>query len=389
MSLLKLEDFDLRGKRVLVREDFNVPMQQGQITNDIRLQATLPTIQLLMKKGAKILLMSHLGRPQEGIIDKENSLAPVADRLAMLLEHPVRFVHHPLQQTIPIENGEVVLLENTRFLIGEEANEAALSKALAALCDVYVMDAFASSHRKHASTYGVAEYAPLAIAGPLLQQEVNALQRILSHPDRPLVAIVGGAKVSSKLALLENLLDKVDTLIVGGGIANTFLAASGKPVGNSLIEPDLLTKAQEILHKAKPGALPLPTDVRTATEFVATAAASEKLISDIQPEDRILDIGPETEKHYQQIIHQAGTILWNGPVGVFEFANFQQGTKAIANAIKNSSAFSVAGGGDTIAAIDEFGLHQEISYISTGGGAFLTYLEQGTLPCIEVLACKS
>ena len=387
MSLLSLNDIDLKGKRVLVREDFNVPMQNGQITNDTRLLAAIPTIELLLEKGAKIILMSHLGRPQEGVLDKENSLAPVADRLSALLSKPVRFITDPLQN-FPLHTGEIVLLENTRFWVGEEANDVQLSKSLAALCDIFVMDAFASAHRKHASTYGVAKYAKKAVAGLLLQKEVQALEQILLNPKKPLVAIVGGAKISTKLALLKNLLQKVDTLIVGGGIANTFLAAKGVNIGQSLVETNLIKTAKDILSKAKPGTLPLPVDVVTATEFSMQSKGTAKSLDQINEDDRILDIGAKTSELYRELILSAGTVLWNGPVGVFEFPAFAQGTKEVANAIKDSPAFSVAGGGDTIVAIDEFKIHDDVSYISTGGGAFLTYLEQGNLPCIEVLACK-
>ncbi len=386
MTILRMTDLDLRNKRVLIREDFNVPIQDGHITNDRRLQAAIPTIQLALKQNAKIILISHLDRPKEGMVDPALSLAPIAKRLAELLNHPIRFVENWIDG-VEVAAGEIVLGENARFLSGEKANDPALAKKMAALCDIFVMDAFGTAHRAEASTTGIAEYAPIACGGPLLMAELDALHRALANPKRPLLAIVGGAKVSSKLTVLESLLEKVDQLIVGGGIANTFIAAAGFSVGKSLYEPDLITTAQRLQQRAqqKGAMIPLPKDVIVADQFAADANGSVRHVDDINANDMVLDIGPETIKQFAEIIKQAGTIIWNGPVGVFEFPAFSRGTEAIAAAIAASSAYSLAGGGETLAAIDQFHVGDKISYISTGGGAFLEYIEGKKLPAVEIL----
>ena len=382
-----MQDIDLRNKRVLIREDFNVPLDDnGRITSDLRIQAALPTIRSALKQDAAVMLMSHLGRPTEGKFVTKYSLAPVAQRLGELLGQTVRLVND-WHDGVHTKSGEVVLLENVRFNKGEKNNDTKLAKQLASLCDVFVMDAFATAHRVQASTYGVAEYAPIAVAGPLLQAELAALNQITEQPQKPFIAIVGGSKISTKLAVLEKLLDKVDQLIVGGGIANTFIVAAGYDVGRSLYEPDLVTMAEKLMaHAQTSGAqIPLPLDVITATEFSAVATAHVKSISEISAEDMILDVGPKTIEHYASIIKQAKTIVWNGPVGVFELAPFAAGTKALAQTIAASDAFTVAGGGDTLAAIDKYHLRDKISYISTGGGAFLELLEGKTLPAVAML----
>jgi len=376
-----MADQPLRGARVLIREDLNVPLKGGEVSSDARIRAALPTIEAALAAGAAIILMSHLGRPTEGEFDQALSLAPVAAHLASLLGKPIRLVAD-WQYGIELVPGEIVMLENVRFNPGEKADDDTLGKAYAALCDVFVMDAFGTAHRAQASTHAVAKYAPIACAGPLLAGELNALEQALANPKRPMIAIVGGSKVSSKLTVLESLVDKVDQLIVGGGIANTFLAASGAPVGKSLCEHDLVPAARALMAVTR---IPIPTDVVTAPEFSETAPATLKSAQDVTDNEMILDIGPETSAAIAEILSTAGTILWNGPVGVFEFDQFADGTRAIALAIADSDAFSLAGGGDTLAAIDKFGIAGQISYISTGGGAFLEYVEGKTLPAVAIL----
>ncbi|APF01972.1 phosphoglycerate kinase [Legionella pneumophila serogroup 1] len=386
MNLIKMSDIDLSGKRVLIREDLNVPIKDGMITSDQRLQAALPTIKSALDSGAAVIVLSHLGRPEEGKYEKKFSLEPVADYLRKNLEYPVRFVKDYLSG-VDVKPGELVVCENVRFNPGEKANDEALAKKLASLCDVFVMDAFGTAHRAQASTYGVAQYAPVAVAGPLLIRELEALNQVLKAPKKPIVAIVGGAKVSSKLSLLKQLVGMVDVLIPGGGIANTFLKAQGFEIGISLYEPDLLDEARHILILAKEKGcqIPLPTDVVVGKTFSETCPAFNKSLSNVAEDDMILDIGPETIRDYVDLIHEANTIIWNGPVGVFEFPQFAYGTRAIAIAIAESDAFSIAGGGDTLAAVDLYDLNQQISYISTGGGAFLECLEGKTLPAVAIL----
>ncbi|HAU3930428.1 TPA: phosphoglycerate kinase [Legionella pneumophila] len=386
MNLIKMSDIDLSGKRVLIREDLNVPIKDGMITSDQRLQAALPTIKSALDNGAAVIILSHLGRPEEGKYEKKFSLEPVADYLRKNLEYPVRFVKDYLSG-VDVKPGELVVCENVRFNPGEKANDEALAKKLANLCDVFVMDAFGTAHRAQASTYGVAQYAPVAVAGPLLIRELEALNQVLKAPKKPIVAIVGGAKVSSKLSLLKQLVGMVDVLIPGGGIANTFLKAQGFEIGISLYEPDLLDEARHILILAKEKGcqIPLPTDVVVGKTFSETCPAFNKSLSNVAEDDMILDIGPETIRDYVDLIHEANTIIWNGPVGVFEFPQFAYGTRAIAIAIAESDAFSIAGGGDTLAAVDLYDLNQQISYISTGGGAFLECLEGKTLPAVAIL----
>ena len=385
MAILRMSDVDLANKRVLIREDLNVPVADGAVTSDARIRAALPTIQAAVDAGAAVMLMSHLGRPSEGQPDEEFSLAPVARHLGSLLGRDVPLVKDWIDG-VDVAPGDVVLLENVRFLNGEKKSDAALSKKMAALCDVFVMDAFGTAHRAQASTYGVAEHAAIACAGPLLAAELDALGKALKNPDRPLVAIVGGSKVSTKLTVLDALAGIVDTLIVGGGIANTFIAAAGHNVGKSLYEADMLETAQRL---AKGGAgradIPVPDDVIVANEFSADAAATTKTVDDVTDNELILDIGPKTAARFNDILKTAGTIIWNGPVGVFEFDQFGDGTRVLAEGIAASSAFSVAGGGDTLAAIDKYGVADRISYISTGGGAFLEFVEGKTLPAVEVL----
>ena len=377
MKFNTLDDLNLEGKRVLVREDLNVPIHEGEITSDARLEAALPTIEKILEKGGAVMLMSHLGRPTEGEENKEFSLAPAAVWLTNRLGKPVSLVKNWING-VEIKPGEVKLLENVRFLKGEKANDEALAKKMANLCDVYVMDAFATSHRKEASTYGV---------GLLLEKELNALTKVIQNPASPMVAIVGGAKVSTKLTVLNTLLDKVDQLITGGGITNTLLLAKGYKVGNSLVEKDLVPEAKKLLKRAEAEGkeIPLPIDVVVGKAFSADAEAVIKPISEIEADDMIMDIGPETSALYSKILANAKTIVWNGPVGVFEFANFAEGTKQLGEAIAKSDAFSIAGGGDTVAAVEEFGLKEDISYISTGGGAFLELLEGKVLPAVEML----
>lgn len=385
MSVIKMDEVDLSAKRVLIREDLNVPIADGKITSDVRVRAVLPTIKKALETNAAVMLMSHLGRPVEGEPDAKYSLKPVADQLSSLLGANVKLVTDWIDG-VDVEPGQVVLLENVRFLEGEKACDEDLSRQMATLCDVFVMDAFGTAHRAQASTFGVARFATVACAGPLLVAELAALKKALEKPARPMVAIVGGSKVSSKLTVLASLADIVDQLIVGGGIANTFIAAAGHDVGKSLYEVDMVDMARELAaDKEDRAAIPVPVDVVTAKEFSAEAAAEIKSISDVAPDDLILDIGPETSAQFAAILAGAGTIIWNGPVGVFEFDQFGEGTKAIAEAIADSQAFSIAGGGDTLAAIDKYGVVKDISYISTGGGAFLEFVEGKKLPAVAIL----
>ncbi len=385
MSVIKMDEVDLSAKRVLIREDLNVPIADGKITSDVRIRAVLPTIKKALETNAAVMLMSHLGRPVEGEPDAKYSLKPVADQLSSLLGANVKLVTDWIDG-VDVEPGQVVLLENVRFLEGEKACDEDLSRQMATLCDVFVMDAFGTAHRAQASTFGVARFATVACAGPLLVAELAALKKALEKPARPMVAIVGGSKVSSKLTVLASLADIVDQLIVGGGIANTFIAAAGHDVGKSLYEVDMVDMARELAaDKEDRAAIPVPVDVVTAKEFSAEAAAEIKSISDVAPDDLILDIGPETSAQFAAILAGAGTIIWNGPVGVFEFDQFGEGTKAIAEAIADSQAFSIAGGGDTLAAIDKYGVVKDISYISTGGGAFLEFVEGKKLPAVAIL----
>jgi phosphoglycerate kinase len=383
---LRMADLDLAGRRVLIREDLNVPVREGAVSSDARIRAALPTIRMAMDKGARVLLLSHLGRPEEGKCEPEFSLAPVAARLSELLGRPVPLVKDWLGG-VDCAPGSAVLCENVRYNKGEKKDDEQLARRMAALCDVYVMDAFGTAHRAEASTHGVARFAPLACAGPLLVAELEALERALARPARPMVAIVAGSKVSTKLTVLEALLDRVDKLIVGGGIANTFLAATGVGVGRSLHEADMLDMARKLLERARArGAeIPLPTDAVVAREFAATAHADVRPVGEVAADEMILDIGPDTADRFCAILKSAGTIIWNGPVGVFEFDQFGEGTKSIANAIASSKAFSLAGGGDTLAAIEKYGVEDGISYISTGGGAFLEFVEGKTLPAVAIL----
>ncbi|OIO67382.1 MAG: phosphoglycerate kinase [Zetaproteobacteria bacterium CG1_02_53_45] len=387
MSVIKMTDLDLAGKRVLIREDLNVPIKDGKVTSDARIRASMPTIEHAMNAGAKVMLMSHVGRPVEGEFSEENSLKPVADHLASLLGKPVRLIRDYLDGGFDVADGEVVLLENVRFNAGEGKNNEALSKKYAALCDIYVMDAFGTAHRAQASTHGAGVYAPVACAGPLLAGELEALGKALHNPARPMVAIVGGSKVSTKLTVLESLSTIVDQLVVGGGIANTFIAAAGYPVGKSLYEPDLIDTCKKLTAdaEARGGSIPVPTDIVCAKEFSPTAEATLKRAEDALDDDMIFDIGPDSAAALAEIIMNAGTIVWNGPVGVFEFDQFGEGTKAISLAIAESSAFSIAGGGDTLAAVDKYGIADKVSYISTGGGAFLEFLEGKKLPAVTML----
>ncbi|MEA3156118.1 MAG: phosphoglycerate kinase [Betaproteobacteria bacterium] len=381
-----MTDLDLAQKRVFIREDFNVPMRDGKVADDTRIRAALPGIRIALEKGARVMLVSHLGRPKEGEFDEKESLAPVAEHLSKLLEMDV-----PLQRDwlkgVDVAPGHAVLLENCRFNKGEKKDDENLSKQMASLCDIYVNDAFGTAHRAEATTHGIAKLAKVACAGPLMAAEIEALTRALDKPARPLVAIVGGSKVSTKLTILATLARKVDQLIVGGGIANTFLLASGMPIGKSLAEPELVDEALKIseILKGKGGSVPVPTDVVCAKEFAATAQARTKLAGEVADDDLILDIGPNTAEELARSLKQAGTIVWNGPVGVFEFDQFGNGTRTIARAIADSDAFSIAGGGDTLAAVAKYEVADRISYISTGGGAFLEFLEGKKLPAIEIL----
>jgi len=386
MSVIKMTDLDLKGKRVLIRQDLNVPVKDGRVTSDARIRASLPTVQQALEGGARVMLMSHLGRPTEGEFSEADSLAPVAVHMGSLLGREVRLVRDYLDG-VDLADGEVVLLENVRFNKGEKKDAEDLAKKYAALCDVFVMDAFGTAHRAQASTHGVGKFAPTACAGPLLAAELDALGKALDNPKRPLVAIVGGSKVSTKLTVLESLSTVVDQLIVGGGIANTFIAAQGHPVGKSLCEHDLIDEAKRLMAaaKAKGGAIPVPTDVTVGQEFSESTPAEVKQVADVTEGDMIFDVGPATASSYAELLRKAGTIVWNGPVGVFEFDQFAHGTKALGEAIAESEAFSIAGGGDTLAAIDKYGLSERISYISTGGGAFLEFLEGKTLPAVAML----
>jgi len=381
MTIKRMNDLDLAGRRVLIREDLNVPVKNGAVSSDARIRASLPTIKAAIDAGAKVMLMSHLGRPEEGVYDEASSMKPVAEHLCNLLDMEVRLVTDYLDG-FEVAEGEVVLLENVRFNKGEKKDDEVLAKKYAALCDVYVMDAFGTAHRAQASTHGVARFAPEACAGPLLAAELEALGKALDNPAKPVVAIVGGSKVSTKLDVL-NALEKVcDSIIVGGGIANTFLAAAGHPVGKSLCEHDLIETAREIASRVE---IPLPVDVVVASEFAETAQATVKKIDDVTEDDMILDVGPETAAKFADLLKSSKTILWNGPVGVFEFDQFSNGTQSLARAIAESDAFSLAGGGDTVAAVDKYGVSDRISYISTGGGAFLEFVEGKTLPAVAVL----
>ena len=381
MTVKLMTELELTGKRLLIREDLNVPIRDGKVTSDARIRAALPTIHLALEAGAKVILMSHLGRPTEGQFEEIYSLKPVADHLAQLLGKPVR-LESAWDNGLTLADGDVVLLENVRFNPGEKKDDDALAKAYARLCDIFVMDAFGAAHRAQASTHGVIKYAPIACAGPLLAKELDALQRALHAPARPVVAIVGGSKVSTKLTVLESLSGKVDQLIVVGGIANTFLAAAGKPVGKSLCEVDLIPVAQDLMRKVS---IPLPTDVVVGKAFSESAVATVKSVDDVEEDDMIFDIGPDTAKHFAGLLASMGTIIWNGPVGVFEFDQFGEGTKTLAFAIAGSAGFSIAGGGDTLAAIDKYGIADQVSYISTGGGAFLEYVEGKELPAVTAL----
>ncbi|MBG5984490.1 phosphoglycerate kinase [Proteus vulgaris] len=381
MSVIKMTDLDLAGKRVLIRADLNVPVKDGKVTSDARIRASLPTIEAALKQGAKVMVTSHLGRPTEGEYNEEFSLKPVVDYLKEKLTAPVSLAKDYLNG-VEVNAGELVVLENVRFNKGEKKDDETLSKQYAALCDVFVMDAFGTAHRAQASTHGVAKFAQVACAGPLLSAELEALGKALDKPARPMVAIVGGSKVSTKLTVLDSLSKIADQLIVGGGIANTFIAAEGHPVGRSLYEADLVDDAKKLMEKCD---IPVPSDVRVATEFSETAEAVLKSASDIKDDEQVLDIGDVTAERLAEILKNAKTILWNGPVGVFEFPNFRKGTEIIANAIAESEAFSIAGGGDTLAAIDLFDIADKISYISTGGGAFLEFVEGKKLPAVAML----
>ncbi len=386
MAILRMTELDLREKRVLIREDLNVPVQDGAVTSDARIRAALPTIQAARDAGARVLVMSHLGRPEEGVYKEEFSLAPVAKRLSELLGFKVRFEKNWLDG-VECAAGEVVLLENVRFNKGEKKDKEDLARRMAALCDIYVMDAFGTAHRAEASTHGVARFAKVACAGPLLMNELIALETALDKPKRPLVAIVAGSKVSTKLTVLESLLAKVDKLIVGGGIANTFLLAQGRGVGKSLVEAEMVGIARGLLERSAQikVEIPLPSDVVVAKEFSASAEADVKSVGNVAPDEMILDIGPDTAERFALMLQDAGTVVWNGPVGVFEFDQFGEGTRILAQAIARSPAFSIAGGGDTLAAIEKYRVEDDISYISTGGGAFLEFLEGKTLPAVAVL----
>ena len=381
MSVIKMTDLDLKGKRVFIRADLNVPVKDGKVTSDARIRATIPTLKLALEKGAKVMVTSHLGRPTEGEFTPEDSLQPVVDYLNEHLDVPVRLVRDYLNG-VDVNAGEIVVLENVRVNKGEKKNDPELGKKYASLCDVFVMDAFGTAHRAQASTYGVAEFAPIACAGPLLAAELDALGKALKEPARPMVAIVGGSKVSTKLEVLNSLSKIADQIIVGGGIANTFIAAAGHNVGKSLYEVDLIPVAKELAASTD---IPVPVDVRVGTEFSETAPATEKSVTEVKDDESIFDIGDKSAAQLAEIIKNAKTVLWNGPVGVFEFPNFRKGTEIISHAIANSDAFSIAGGGDTLAAIDLFGIADKISYISTGGGAFLEFVEGKVLPAVEIL----
>ena len=387
MTIRSIHDYPLKDQRVLIREDLNVPVKDGKVVNDTRIMTALPTIRLALEAGAKVIIMSHLGRPEEGVPISEQapfSMAPVADYLGQLLDAEVAIMSPDFsaEDSQQLASGSCVLLENVRTNVGEKSDAEDLARYYASLCDIFVMDAFGTAHRAQASTHGVAKFAPKACAGPLLKAELDALEKALSNPERPMLAVVGGAKVSSKLSVLEALAGKVEQLIVGGGIANTFLAAAGKPVGKSLVEADMIPLAKKLMESAD---IPLPVDVLVATEFSETAPATLKGVDDVGDDDMILDVGPETSKQFAALIGGMKTILWNGPVGVFEFDNFAHGTESLAKAIAENDGFSIAGGGETITAIDKYGISDRISYISTGGGAFLEFVEGKTLPAVAVL----
>jgi phosphoglycerate kinase len=385
MNIKQMTELDLNQKRVLIREDLNVPIKQGVVTSDARIRAALPTIKMAIDQGAEVILMSHLGRPTEGQFEAQYSLQPVAKDLSSKLGVEVQLVTD-WSDGFEVAKGQVALLENVRFNMGEKANDDALSQAYAKLCDIYVMDAFGTAHRAQASTHGVAKFAPIACAGPLLANELNALETALATPAEPVGAIVGGSKVSTKLMVLETLADKVDQLIVGGGIANTFLAAAGYPVGKSLYEPDLIPAAKALMSKVS---IPLPTDVVVGKEFSETAEARVVAVADVESDDMIFDVGPKSSSQLAEIIKTLGTIIWNGPVGVFEFDQFAEGTKTLSLAIANSTGFSIAGGGDTLAAVDKYEIADQVSYISTGGGAFLEYVEGKELPAVALLKTRA
>lgn len=393
MKFIKMTDLDLRGKRVFIRADLNVPVANGKVTSDARITASMPTIEFALKAGAKVMVTSHLGRPEEGIYSEENSLHPVADVMSAKLGKPVRLVKNWLAPNAPadsltVEDGQLILLENCRFNVGEKKNNDDLAKKYAALCDIFVMDAFGTAHRAEASTHGIAKYAPVACAGILLTEELEALTKALLNPKRPMVAVVGGSKVSTKLSVLESLSEKVDQLVVGGGIANTFLKAAGKCVGKSLCEDDLVPVAKALMNKmaVRGAAVPIAVDVVCGKQFHINEPATHKNADSVEADDMIFDIGPQSAQALVDVLNNAGTIVWNGPVGVFEFDQFGEGTKTLAQAIANSPAFSLAGGGDTIAAIQKYGIESKIDYISTAGGAFLEFLEVKTLPAVEILA---
>ena len=381
MSIIRMQDLDLKGKRLFIRSDLNVPVKNGKVTSDARIKASLPTIEEAIKKGAKVMVTSHIGRPTEGVYNPEFSLQPVVDYLKEHVSFPVRLVKDYLDG-VDVKEGELVVLENVRFNVGEGKDDETLSKKYAALCDIYVMDAFGTAHRAQASTHGAGKFAPVACAGPLLAAELDALGKALDNPARPMVAIVAGSKVSTKLTVLDSLSKIADQIIVGGGIANTFIAAEGYNVGKSLYEADLIPEAKKLMANCE---IPVPTDVRVATEFSETATATEKSVKDVKENEQILDLGDKSAEVLANIIKNAKTILWNGPVGVFEFPNFRRGTEIVAKAIADSQGFSIAGGGDTLAAIDLFGIEDKISYISTGGGAFLEFVEGKKLPAVAML----
>ena len=385
MTIKLMTDLDLSHKRVLIREDLNVPIKDGKVTSDARINAALPTIKLALSQGAKVILMSHLGRPTEGQYEEKYSLLPVADDLSKKLGTKVQLIAD-WSKGVAVPEGEVALLENVRFNSGDKANDDVLAQAYAELCDIFVMDAFGTSHRAQASTHGVGKFAPVACAGPLLANELNALEQAIATPTAPVGAIVGGSKVSTKLMVLETLADKVDQLIVGGGIANTFLAAAGHPVGKSLYEPDLIPAAKALMEKVQ---IPMPIDVVVGKEFSETAEARVVSVDAVEADDMIFDIGPESSSHLAELIKTLGTIIWNGPVGVFEFDQFAEGTKALSLAIADSEGFSIAGGGDTLAAVDKYEIAQQVSYISTGGGAFLEYVEGKELPAVALLKARA
>lgn len=396
MKFIKMTDLDLRSKRVFIRADLNVPVADGKVTSDARITASMPTIEFALKAGAKVMVTSHLGRPEEGVYSEENSLQPVADVMAAKLGKPVRLVKNWLAPNAPadsltVEDGQLILLENCRFNVGEKKNNDELAKKYAALCDVFVMDAFGTAHRAEASTHGIAKFAPVACAGILLTEELEALTKALLSPARPMVAIVGGSKVSTKLTVLESLSEKVDQLVVGGGIANTFLKASGKQIGKSLNEDELVPIAKALMEKMsnRGATIPVAEDVVCGKKFAADETAVLKNAADVAEDDMIFDIGPKSAQALADIIMKAGTVVWNGPVGVFEFDQFGEGTKTVANAIANTKAFTLAGGGDTIAAIQKYDIYDKVSYISTAGGAFLEFLEGKKLPAVEILEQRS